>query len=92
MSCPTHDPVEPHLTPISGHTFSKQDEWWQGIVHSENQYGSEYVRLYLWRNSDSKGWISQHKWNVDPERWNAEKNAVDHSWTPDQSTEYWLAV
>lgn len=77
MSRPSHYPVESHLTPLNAHTFSKDAEWWRAVVHSEDQYGNELVRLYLWRNNDSKGWVPKHKWNVQRDRWKAEKSAAE---------------
>lgn len=76
MSRPTQYPVESHLTPLKGHTFSRTAEWWRAIVRSATQDGDELLRLYLWRNNDQKGWIPKHKWNIHPDRWDNEKSVV----------------
>lgn len=83
-------PVEGHLTPVGVHTFSKSGGWWRAIVHSEDDYGNEKVRLYLWHNNDTHGWITKHKWNVDPKHWSAERRVVkDYAGAPaDAKTPY----
>jgi len=70
-------PVEDHLTPVNGHTFSKSGGWWRAIVHSEDDYGNEKVRLYLWHENDTEGWITKHKWNIDPDHWLQERSVVE---------------
>lgn len=69
-------PIESNRTPIQAHTFSRSNGWWRAIVKSEDAYGNERTRLYLWRNSDGKNWNITHKWNVDPDRWPEEKAVV----------------
>lgn len=70
-------PIESHLTPIKAHTFSKDGVWWRAVVQSEDEYGNELVRLYMWREHDQKGWVPKHKWNVQEDRWKREKGVVD---------------
>lgn len=74
MSDAKQYPVESHLTPIAAHTFSESGDWWRAIVHAEDHYGNEKVRLYLWHNNGSD-WKAKHKWNITPDRWPAEKRA-----------------
>lgn len=70
-------PIEGHLTPVGALTFSKSGGWWRAIVHSEDEYGNEKIRLYLWRDNDTKGWVTKHKWNIDPDHWAAERRVVE---------------
>ncbi|SNR65369.1 hypothetical protein SAMN06266787_10821 [Halorubrum ezzemoulense] len=70
-------PIEDNLSPIGALTFSKSGGWWRAIVHSEDQYGNEKVRLYLWHDNDAEGWVTKHKWNIDPEHWPAERRIVE---------------
>lgn len=66
-------PIESHLTPREAHTFSRSNEWWRGIVRSEDEYGNKRIRLYLWRDMGGKEWEITHKWNVQEGRWEKEK-------------------
>jgi len=70
-------PVELHLDPIQAHTFSRDNGWWRGIVKSHDEYGNKVIRLYLWRDPDGKDWNIIHKWNVQPDRWEQEKEVVE---------------
>lgn len=70
-------PIESNRTPLQGHTFSQSNGWWRGVVKSEDAYGNERVRLYLWRDRDGKDWQIVHKWNVQADRWDQEKKIAD---------------
>lgn len=70
-------PIEGHLKPVGGLTFSKSGGWWRSIVRSEDKYGNEKVRLYLWHDNENKGWVAKHKWNIKPDHWPAERRAVE---------------
>jgi len=69
--------VESNLTPTRAHTFSRNNGWWSGIVKSDDPYGNEKIRLYLWHDADGKDWDIIHKWNVQADRWGKEKAVVD---------------